>query len=81
MALTTIMAVFSSLQGRCEMFGLFSKEDPNLKRNRKAQKLRQERLQEQWQEQRQNLQPKPEHPLLKGTSGGKRTAGVIPFRG
>ena len=38
------------------MFGLFSKEDPNLKRNREAQKMREEQWRQQWQEQQQEQQ-------------------------
>lgn len=53
------------------MFGLFSKEDPNLKRNRKAQKK--------WQEQWQNLEPEPVRPIQKG-SYQKRSSRVIHFR-
>ena len=40
------------------MFGLFSKEDLNLKRNRKAQQLRDKEWREHRQEQRQNQEPR-----------------------
>ena len=65
------------------MFGLFSK---NLKRNRKAQELREEQWreywqeQEYWEEQRQNLKPKPVGPRQKRTPGVERTQ-VTRFRG
>ncbi len=55
------------------MFGLFSKEDPNLKRNRKTQQLREEQWREHWQEQR-SPEPKPVRPPQ------KRSTQVIRFR-
>ena len=79
---STILAVFRSLRGRCEMFGLFSDEDPNLKRNRKAQKLRDKQWREHWEEQRsKNLKPKPERPLLIRPAGGKHASEGIRYRG
>jgi len=41
------------------MFGLSSKEDPNLRRNRKAQQLRDKEWREHRQEERQNIEPRP----------------------
>jgi len=38
------------------MFGLFSKEDPNIKRNRQAQELRNKQQREEQQERRQEYQ-------------------------
>ncbi len=55
------------------MFGVFGKEDPNLKRNRKAQKLREEQCREHWQEQRS-----PDHEPVRPPQ--KRSTQVIRFR-
>ncbi len=41
------------------MFGLFSKEDPNLKRNRQAKKLRGQQQQEEQKVNRLYLESKP----------------------
>ena len=38
------------------MFGLFSKEDPNIKRNHQAQELRNKQQREEQQERRQEYQ-------------------------
>lgn len=47
------------------MFGLFGKEDPNLKRNRKAQQLRDKEWREHCEQRSVNLKPKPVAPRKK----------------
>ncbi len=66
------------------MFGLFSKEDPNLKRNRKTQELRNQQQLEQWQQQRQEQQKNLKQVRGRGLQGrsqpNQRPSGIAGLR-